>query len=137
METVGPLTLGTAASEHLIGGATDDLIFGAGGNDTLQGGAGDDMLIAGVGSSTLTGGAGHDIFKLSPGAQVSQITDFAQGQDRIDLSDWGRLYDMSALTISTRSDGALISFGDMTLRVSQAGGGTIPISAWGADDFIF
>ncbi|MCF8516710.1 MAG: hypothetical protein K9G72_20465 [Rhodobacteraceae bacterium] len=137
MEGLGPLIMGTAGADRLTGGDADELIFGAGGNDTLIGEAGDDILVAGTLGSVLTGGAGDDIFRLKPGPQYSRITDFEQGHDRIDLSEWGRIYDISALTITARSYGAQISFGDLTLRVSQPGGGSIPLADWGADDFLF
>lgn len=134
---MGGILRGTTANERLTGGAGDDLIYGAGGNDTLVGGAGDDLIFAGAGRNTLTGGAGDDIFHIGPSDQYSQITDFEQGHDRIDLGDWGRIYDMSALTISERSYGAEISFGSITLRVSVTGGGPIPIAEWTQDDFLF
>lgn len=70
-ETSGALTL--------IGGAGADSLTGGSGNDTLTGGSGDD---------SLTGGAGNDVFVYlaaadSPASDV--ITDFTQGQDRINL----------------------------------------------------
>lgn len=136
LDSLGPLRMGTAAAERITGGAADDLIFGAGGADTLLGGEGDDLLVAAHGS-TLTGGAGADIFRILPGPDFSRITDFEQGQDRIDLSEWGRLYDISALSITARNYGAQIAFGEMTLRVSQPGGGRIDVDSWGADDFLF
>ncbi|MFN3938878.1 MAG: calcium-binding protein, partial [Gemmobacter sp.] len=113
-----------------------DVIFGAGGNDTLNGGAGDDLILGGPGT-VMTGGPGDDIFRLGPGPQHSVITDFEQGHDRLDLGDWGRIHDISALSISPRPYGTLISFGENSLRVSQAGGGPIPVTEWTADDFIF
>ena len=137
METLGPLIGGSAAADRLTGTAADDLILGGGGTDTLEGGAGDDLLIASAQNSLLTGGAGADIFRLLPGTGLAVITDFERGIDRIDLSEWGRLYDISALSISARKYGALISFGDQTLRVSQTGGGSIDVGVWTQDDFLF
>lgn len=55
--------------------------------DTLTGGAGDDTLNASQGADHLTGGAGADafVFAHQPWAPA-EITDFAVGTDRLDLS---------------------------------------------------
>lgn len=55
--------------------------------DTLTGGAGDDTLNASQGADHLTGGGGHDafVFAHEPWAPA-EITDFAVGTDRLDLS---------------------------------------------------
>ncbi len=90
---------------HTFGG--DDVIAGLGGNDTLAGGSGQDRISGGTGDDTLihgvvvgdqraadtfSGGTGRDTFVFahlddSSTAQNStdRITDFAPGQDQIDL----------------------------------------------------
>ena len=50
----------------------------------MQGGAGDDLLLGGAGGDSLTGGGGADAFRFTGGA-ADRITDFASGQDVIDL----------------------------------------------------
>jgi len=84
---------GTAGANTLIGGNGNDLLFGAAGNDSLNGGAGADTLVGGAGKDLLTGAAGNDIFKFNALSELGfgvanrdVITDFAQGQDKIDLS---------------------------------------------------
>lgn len=134
---LGPAWLGTPGADTLTGGAGDDLIFGNGGADRLSGGAGDDLIFALAAGTTMTGGAGADIFHPGPGTATSTIRDFEPGTDRLDLSDWGRLYDPSALTILSRSDGAEIRYGDNVLRIYSADGSAIMPSEWGADDFLF
>lgn len=134
---LGPMIRGGPGDDSLTGGAGDDLIIGGGGADTLSGGAGDDILIASVAGSRFEGGAGADVFHPGAGPAISGIADFVQGEDRIDLSDWGRIYDLSALSIRVRSYGAEISYGDNLLRVSQPGGGRIEVASWSADDFLF
>jgi serralysin len=59
-------------------------VNGAGGNDTIIGGTGTDVL---------TGGSGNDHFKFNSVSEMGTtvatrdvITDFVQGQDKIDLS---------------------------------------------------
>ncbi len=87
-----------------------------------RGGARDDILIASADATRLTGGAGEDIFVVpSLGARVT-ITDFEPGQDRIDLSDWPMLRDLSQLSITPRADGAMIEYRDHSLRVHSATG---------------
>ncbi|MEM8740176.1 MAG: hypothetical protein AAGE13_01675 [Pseudomonadota bacterium] len=61
----------------LNGGAGDDRIFGDGGNDRLNGGTDNDVL---------TGGAGIDFFIFSENNGADRITDFTNGQDRLNLA---------------------------------------------------
>ena len=62
------------------------------GNDVVIGSAGADAIIGGSGRDTLTGGAGNDTFVFTSTSQSTRpstidiITDFHQGEDRIDLS---------------------------------------------------
>jgi uncharacterized delta-60 repeat protein len=93
-------TNGTAGgNDYLVGGAGNDTIHGEGGNDsidggegrdTLRGGHGDDYIVGGQGADVLTGGAGRDRFVQiqvddSTVFASDRITDFARGEDRIDL----------------------------------------------------
>lgn len=85
---------GTNSADDLFGGLGNDTLDGGNGNDRLFGDAGDDRLVAGDGSATLTGGAGNDVFVWKQPAYSysntrTQITDFTQGQDRIDVSAFG------------------------------------------------
>jgi Ca2+-binding RTX toxin-like protein len=80
---------GTAQTVHA--GAGMDVLIGGNGVDQFDGGDGRDFIYAGAGSDLLTGGAGADIFVYratgdSTAAAPDTITDFASGQDRIDLS---------------------------------------------------
>ena len=94
----GALTAtGTALDNTLTGGAGKDSLDGGAGADTLTGGAGNDTLTGGTGGDTLTGGAGNDIFvytnpnqsnrlTLTENVTFDTITDFTQGQDKIQLT---------------------------------------------------
>jgi VCBS repeat-containing protein len=65
------------------------ILFGGAGRDTLIGGEGADLIQGGPGGNILTGGAGADIFRYEAagpsGRFADRITDFAPGEDRIDL----------------------------------------------------
>ena len=68
-------------------------VLGDAGNDRIallhggnaDGGAGDDVLSGGDSFSTLTGGTGRDLFVYAT-ANMSSITDFTRGVDRVDQS---------------------------------------------------
>jgi len=88
---------GVAGDDNLQGNAGDDVLYGDGGNDRMAGGIGNDTLVGGLGGDFLVGNAGADIFQytaveesqnvLINGAnQRDQISDFTQGEDKIDLS---------------------------------------------------
>lgn len=84
------------AGDALRGGAGQDTLRGGGGDDLLAGGDGDDLLAGGTGADTLTGGAGADVFAFGAldrrakapvyDTQGDVVTDFASGEDRLDLS---------------------------------------------------
>ncbi|MBD0275338.1 MAG: M10 family metallopeptidase C-terminal domain-containing protein, partial [Acetobacteraceae bacterium] len=59
--------------------------------DLLAGGDGDQTLLSGAGGDTLVGGAGADTFRLDAAGDSlpdapDRIRDFAQGEDRVDVS---------------------------------------------------
>jgi Ca2+-binding RTX toxin-like protein len=81
-------------SNLMMGGSGNDTLRGHFGDDALLGEDGNDVLIGSAGTNTLTGGTGADMFVFGHGTpatafrQIGQdtITDFTQGEDRIDLS---------------------------------------------------
>lgn len=97
---------GTQGSDVLVGHASQERILGFGGNDRIFGGGGNDLIIGGHGVDILNGGLGDDTFAfrsvydsrgdsgfingvLDPRSGAGKrdiITDFTQGQDKIDLS---------------------------------------------------
>jgi VCBS repeat-containing protein len=74
--------------------ATDNLLDEA----VLNGGVGDDVLVAVSGKVTVTGGSGRDVFALYTDNQNVNmiITDFNTSVDRIDLSGFSALKNLSA-----------------------------------------
>ncbi|NJR58442.1 MAG: phytase [Cyanobacteria bacterium CRU_2_1] len=78
---------GSNGDDRLLGGDGNDKLLGKSGNDTLVGGNGNDHLNGGNGNDIVTGGAGRDRFVLASGAGTDIITDFADGIDRLALSE--------------------------------------------------
>lgn len=137
LDALGQAIESDRPGQSLQGGNMDDLIFASFGGESLAGGAGDDILVAAASRCRMTGGGGADVFRLTEGVTGCQITDFQQNHDRIDLSDWGRLYDISALRIMPDATGATISWRDQSFHVAQADGQPIPSASWTMDDFLF
>ncbi len=109
----------------LAGTSGGDVLQGHAGDDTITAGAGDDILRDGFGSDLLTGGEGADLFILSADGMPDTITDFTLGQDRIDLSLWPMLRDISQLFITIEDDGMRIAYGQEVLSVQSADGAPI------------
>lgn len=137
LQDLGAARTGTGGNDQLTGGTGDDLISGLWGDDTLLGGTGDDLIFAGHGTDVMTGGAGEDIFVVAADGQVDRITDFQFGQDRIDLGDWGRLYDYRDLTFERTEWGGRILWRGQQIDVQRDGGGAILDEMWSQDDFWF
>lgn len=73
--------------ENAIGGAGNDTLLGNEGTNRLIGGVGADTLIGLAGNDRLTGGTGDDSFFFqTENDGIDTITDFAQGNDVIDVS---------------------------------------------------
>ncbi|CUJ96570.1 Serralysin C precursor [Ruegeria denitrificans] len=79
--------------DTLKGGNGADIVDGGIGNDTIFGGKGTDSITGGAGVDTMTGGEKADTFVFNDitdsgdtEALADQITDFTQGEDKIDLS---------------------------------------------------
>lgn len=110
--------IGTNDAEEIRGEAGNDTLFGMGGNDVLRGGRGNDILDGGDGNDrlrgdhgddTLTGGAGRDrfIFNLQGGNDL--ITDYTDGTDRLDFTNFG-LTDANQLLGMAVQSGADVLF---------------------------
>ncbi len=85
---------GTSGADTITGTTGNDWISGGAGNDTISGGNGNDTILGGAGNNTLTGGAGNDVFKFeladkgtSGSPAVDTITDFGNGNDKLDIRD--------------------------------------------------
>lgn len=87
--------------------------------------AGDDLLVDTYGTETLTGRAGADTFVLVSDGVVDVIADFTARTDRLDLSDWPALRDVSQLDLRMRDDGFEVRYSAERLIVRSADGGPI------------
>lgn len=110
---------GTASANFIAGNAGRNLLDGRDGDDTLAGGGGGD---------TLTGGAGNDVFRyeaLRDGGDI--VTDFTQGEDRIDLSSLLGALGLSGLSFDELVQGGLLSFrtagGGVRIQIDDDGRG--------------
>jgi Ca2+-binding RTX toxin-like protein len=93
MSLGGAALTGNTLANNLYGKVGNDSLAGGTGKDKLNGGGGDDVLTGGSGRDILTGGAGNDTFDFNHLYEIGTspttrdvITDFASGQDMIDLS---------------------------------------------------
>ena len=126
---------GEEGDDTMDGGDGRDRLFGGEGDDVLDGGSGNDFLHGGEGDDTLTGGAGADVFAIGAACGLDTVTDFTDGEDRIDLSSLEGIAGFDDLRIARYADTTVI---DLTSH----GCGTIRLENTAADgldatDFVF
>lgn len=80
---------GQKGNDDLEGNQGKDVLEGGDGKDTLDGGKGNDELKGQKGNDTLTGGKGKDVFVFAKKGGKDTITDFTNGEDKLDLSAFG------------------------------------------------
>ncbi len=118
---------GNALNNKLAGNAAANSLSGMAGADRLDGAGGDDLL---------NGGAGADIFVFHTGYGTDTIVDFADGQDKIELSGFTGISSYAQLAAHKTTVGADVIFDDFgngeTLIIK--GGGAMTFSD---ADFIF
>lgn len=123
------LLQGQNGNDHIFGGTGDDFLAGGSGDDQLFGGAGFDTLEGGSNDDLLTGGLQGDTFVFSGAFAHDTITDFASGEDFIDISASGTKFadwDTSGDGFISDADAfASLSAGDLMLDI---GGNTITLS---------
>ncbi|MGV3481553.1 MAG: cadherin domain-containing protein [Sphingobium sp.] len=110
---------GGRSGNVLTGTADEDRLYGFAGNQRLDGMSGDDTLIGGAGNDTLTGGAGHDMFVINIQDGADVITDYAPGEDAIDLA--AGLSIVSHSVADTNGD----TIADLTLSLKFGGSVTL------------
>ena len=88
----------------------------------LDGGSEDDFLHGGEGDDRLTGGAGADVFAFGAACGFDKLTDFTQGEDRIDLSSLEGMAGFDDLNVATYGATTVIdltSYGCGTIRLDN------------------
>ncbi len=117
---------GGLGDDRLSGDGNGDGLYAGRGDDTLDGGKGADRLNGGRGDDELTGGSGADVFVFKLDAGDDVITDFEDGNDRIDLSAFGVAFGAVDAATTALGGDAVIDFdalgGEGSLVVTGAAG---------------
>ncbi|MCH8467675.1 MAG: hypothetical protein LAT78_14040, partial [Roseinatronobacter sp.] len=92
-----------------------------------QGTAQDNILIAQPGVTQLSAGGGANIFVIRPQDAAITITGFAPGLDRLDLSAWPMLRDISQFQFQTRPGGAWIGYRGYELHITSRSGAALAL----------
>ncbi|MEL6235256.1 MAG: hypothetical protein AAFR46_12690 [Pseudomonadota bacterium] len=133
--TENDVLVGGGGNDLLRGGEGIDLLNGAAGDDRIFGDNGNDRINGGTGNDILTGGAGIDFFIFSENNGADRITDFTNGQDRLNLAAFEFASAAEVLAVSEQRGTAV------ALDLSEVGGGEIlllntDIGVLNAADFI-
>lgn len=132
----GVLRRGSTEGEFLNAIWADDLLEGFEGDDVLKGNNGADILIDGDGVDKMFGGKGADTFVFEPDRDLDIVKDFRDGQDKLDLSKYELLYDISQLELIQKPFGVFIRYDGEGFRI-EAETGTLQVADLTGDDFIF
>jgi hypothetical protein len=125
---------GGAGHDSVHGGSGGDTLLGAAGADTLNGGIGGDGLVGGPGNDQLTGGLNADRFVATAGFGNDVVTDYKDGQDKLQFNAVPGIISFANLTVAT--DG----FGNTLVTAGSQGSllllGIVP-AAITASDVLF
>jgi len=118
---------GGPGDDYLYGGPGDDGLHGDGGADHMYGGDGNDFLMSRSDEANdhMSGGPGCDTFILMRSFGTDTLTDFEDGCDVIDLSDYPQNLDINSLNITNSGSDIIIDF--WLRKGGNRGGGTIII----------
>ncbi|MGC1494889.1 MAG: hypothetical protein WA790_03705 [Sulfitobacter sp.] len=136
LQNVGVSLAAAVGGGTLNGTDNDDVLGGGVGNDQLNGGNGNDILIDGAGQDTLRGGSGADLFIFTRDGVRDVILDYQTGIDQIDLSGFGQIGGAFGLTVTSRTWGAELRFGNEIIEVRSANGTSLSASDFGPDSVI-
>lgn len=105
---------------HLTFDPNGTTISGTNSAQMLLGTDGDDLILDGGGIDILTGSAGADVFIFVPDGSPDTITDFTIGEDRIDISSWGLIRNLSQIGYTETNEGLTLTYGDETLHINSS-----------------
>lgn len=127
----------TPVANAATGTAKHDLVLGTAAAETLSGGGGDDWIHSGGGADVLIGGTGADVFVFGAGSDNARINGLELHRDRIDLSDWGHVYSVAALTFTPTATGCVISLNGLDITVVAADNRPLTAASFVDADFLF
>ena len=119
-------TLNAASFITTLDGRSDTNAFTINGNaknNIIYGGAGNNILNGGAGNDTLTGGAGKDVFKYANGQGKDTITDYAAGQDTLQISSGA----ISKATLANSNKDVVFTVGTGSITLQNAATKTISL----------
>ena len=138
--------MGGDGNDDLEGGVADDSLNGGDGHDELDGGGGADKITGGAGDDELTGGSEADEFIFAQGNGFDYVVDFADNEDKIDLSAFEDITSIEDLNIRDQGTSVVIDLeahggGRITLQsiqlADEALQGTAGSTGLDNGDFIF
>ena len=97
---------GSSNDDDLSGDTEANVLTGNEGNDVLFGDGGADTINGGVGDDSLTGGTGADTFVFEQASGDDTVSDFENGSDLLDVTDFGPDFDLDAVLAGAVQDGA-------------------------------
>lgn len=127
LSDMGFVGVADTSGAGLTGGAGSDQLVGSAVAEVLSGGGGDDILLDGAGADTLIGGPGADLFAFVADGLTDTVLDFDRTSDRLDLSAFDFLYDVSQLVVTPTTTGAILSHGIETVVIVTAD--ALPLTA--------
>lgn len=137
-DKIGESRAGTNTRDILWGTSKDDVLSGLNGNDIVDGSWGNDYISDGTGYDVLRGGPGADTFVFAPDDRRDVVHDFEDGIDKIDLSAFPLLYDISRMQIyQYDAASTMLIYGDDQLLVKGMNGTPVLVADLGNDDFLF
>ena len=111
-----------------FGGNVTGTIFAGGGNDLIRTGKTNDKIDAGAGKDVISSGGGYDVVTTGQGADLYRvnvgdkgfvtITDFTDGQDRIDLGAFDSIGGPSEFDVEANSNGVVVTVDDLKLLLA-------------------
>ena len=120
LSTLGAVMV--ASGGTILGTSGDDQIVGSDTADAISGDSGNDIIVDGQGSDLLSGGPGEDTFIFVADSQPDTIMDFQLGVDRLDLSRFDFLNDVSQIEVVSTSNGAILSFANEEITITTNDG---------------
>lgn len=136
LTTQGAVVIADDLGNGAVGASLNDQVIGSDVAEALLGGAGDDILLDGAGIDTLTGGSGEDLFALAADGVLDIITDFERGIDKLDLSAFDFLYDVSQISLTPEVDGATLTHATETLRLFTSDSAPLTIAELTNEDIL-